>query len=159
MGTFSKSFVSIGGFIAADFDVIDFVKHHGRALIFSASMPPAAVAAVRAAMEIIVAEPERRERLWKNTEKMHTGFRAMGYNTGTSCSPIIPVVIGEDIKTFYFWKTLFENGIFSNPVITPAVPPGQALIRTSYMATHTDEELDTVLETFRKVGKEMNIIP
>jgi len=159
MGTFSKSFVSIGGFIAADFDVIDFVKHHGRALIFSASMPPAAVAAVRAALQIIASEPERREKLWKNTEKMRTGFQKMGYNTGTSCTPIIPVVIGEDVRTFYFWKTLFENGIFSNPVITPAVPPGQALIRTSYMATHTDEELDTVLETFRRVGKEMDIIP
>ena len=122
-------------------------------------MPPAAVAAVRAALEIIRAEPKRREKLWKNTEKMRTGFQAMGYNTGTSCTPIIPVVIGEDVKTFYFWKTLFENGIFSNPVITPAVPPGQALIRTSYMATHTDEELDTVLEIFRRVGTEMDIIP
>jgi 8-amino-7-oxononanoate synthase len=159
MGTFSKSFVSIGGFIAADFDVIDYVKHHGRALIFSASMPPAAVAAVRAALEIIKAEPGRREKLWKNTEKMHQGFQAMGYDTGTSCTPIIPVVIGEDVKTFYFWKILFENGIFSNPVITPAVPPGHALIRTSYMASHTDEELDIVLETFRRVGKEMDIIP
>jgi 8-amino-7-oxononanoate synthase len=159
MGTFSKSFVSIGGYIAADFDVVDYVKHHGRALIFSASMPPAAVATVRAALEIIKAEPERREKLWKNSEKIRNGFQAMGYNTGTSCTPIIPVVIGEDIKTFYFWRTLFENGIFSNPVITPAVPPGQALIRTSYMATHTDEELDIVLETFRRVGKELDIIP
>ena len=159
MGTFSKSFVSIGGFIAADFDVIDYIKHHGRALIFSASMPPASVAAVRAALEIIKAEPERRERLGKNADKMRQGFQAMGYDTGTSETPIIPVVIGEDVKTFYFWRTLFENGIFSNPVITPAVPPGQALIRTSYMATHTDEELDTVLEIFRRVGKEMDIIP
>jgi 8-amino-7-oxononanoate synthase len=159
MGTFSKSFVSIGGFIATDFDVIDYIKHHGRALIFSASMPPAAVAAVRAALEIIKSEPERRERLWKNTTKMHEGFQAMGYNTGTSQTPIIPVLIGDDIKTFYFWKTLFENGIFSNPVVTPAVPPGQALIRTSYMATHTDEELDTVLEIFQRVGKVLKIIP
>lgn len=159
MGTFSKSFVSIGGFIAADFDVIDFVKHHGRALIFSASMPPASVAAVRAALEIIKSEPERRERLRKNADKMREGFQAMGYNTGTSNTAIIPVVIGEDIKTFYFWKTLFENGIFSNPVVTPAVPPGQALIRTSYMATHTDQELDQVLEIFQRVGKELEIIP
>jgi 8-amino-7-oxononanoate synthase len=159
MGTFSKSFVSIGGFIATDFDVIDYIKHHGRALIFSASMPPASVAAVRAALEIIKSEPERRERLWRNTTKMHEGFQAMGYNTGTSETPIIPVLIGEDIKTFYFWKTLFENGIFSNPVVTPAVPPGQALIRTSYMATHTDEELNQVLDIFQRVGKEMEIIP
>ena len=159
MGTFSKSFVSIGGFIAADFDIIDFVKHHGRALIFSASMPPASVAAVRAALEIIKSDPQRREQLWKNTKKMLEGFQAMGYDTGTSNTPIIPVVIGEDIKTFYFWKTLFENGIFSNPVVTPAVPPGQSLIRTSYMATHTDQELDQVLEIFGRVGKELEIIP
>jgi 8-amino-7-oxononanoate synthase len=159
MGTFSKSFVSIGGFIAADFDVIDFVKHHGRALIFSASMPPASVAAVRAALEIIKSEPQRRDQLWKNTKKMREGFQAMGYDTGTSSTPIIPVVIGEDIKTFYFWKTLFENGVFSNPVVTPAVPPGQSLIRTSYMATHTDQELDQVLEIFGRVGKELEIIP
>jgi 8-amino-7-oxononanoate synthase len=159
MGTFSKSFVSIGGFIAADFDVVDFVKHHGRALIFSASMPPASVAAVRAALEIIRAEPKRRDQLWKNAKKMREGFQAMGYDTGTSNTPIIPVVIGEDIKTFYFWKTLFENGIFTNPVVTPAVPPGQSLIRTSYMATHTEQELDQVLEIFQRVGKEMEIIP
>jgi len=159
MGTFSKSFVSIGGFIAAPFQIIDFIKHRSRALIFSASMPPASVAAVRAALEIIKSEPERRQRLWKNANKMHEGFRAMGYNTGTSETPIIPVVVGEDIKTFYFWKTLFENGIFTNPVITPAVPPGHALIRTSYMATHTDEELDQVLDVFQRVGQEMKIIP
>lgn len=159
MGTFSKSFVSIGGFIAADFEVIDYVKHHGRALIFSASMPPASVAAVRAALEIVKEEPERRERLWKNTTKMRDGFQAMGYDTGSSETPIIPVIIGEDIKTFYFWKALFENGIFSNPVITPAVPPGCALIRTSYMASHTVEELDQVLDVFQRVGKEMEIIP
>jgi 8-amino-7-oxononanoate synthase len=159
MGTFSKSFVSIGGFIAADFDVIDYIKHHGRALIFSASMPPASVAAVRDALKIIKSERERRERLMKNADKMRRGFQAMGYNTGTSQTPIIPVVIGEDVKTFYFWKTLFENGIFSNPVVTPAVPPGQALIRTSYMATHSDEELDQVLEIFQRVGKHLEIIP
>jgi 8-amino-7-oxononanoate synthase len=159
MGTFSKSFVSIGGFIAAEFDVIDYIKHHGRALIFSASMPPASVAAVRAALQIIKAEPERRERLMKNAEKMRQGFQAMGYDTGTSQTPIIPVLIGEDVKTFYFWKSLFENGIFANPVITPAVPPGHGLIRTSYMATHTDEELDQVLEVFQRVGREMEIIP
>ncbi len=159
MGTFSKSLVSIGGFIAASSPVIDYIKHHSRALIFSASMPPASVAAVRVALEITKSEPQRRQRLWKNTEKMRQGFQAMGYNTGTSETPIIPVVIGEDIKTFSFWKSLYKNGIFANPVITPAVPPGQALIRTSYMATHTDQELDTVLDVFRRVGKEMEIIP
>jgi 8-amino-7-oxononanoate synthase len=159
MGTFSKSLVSIGGFIAASSTVIDYIKHNSRALIFSASMPPASVAAVRAALEITRSEPQRRQRLWKNTEKMRQGFQTMGYNTGTSETPIIPVVIGEDIKTFYFWKSLYKNGIFANPVITPAVPPGQGLIRTSYMATHTDQELDTVLEVFRRVGKEMEIIP
>ena len=158
MGTFSKSFGSIGGFIAGDEDVIHYIKHFSRPLIFSASMPPSAVATVIAALDIIQNEPERRERLWQNTKKMKQGFEQLGFNTANSETPIIPVIIGEDEKTFYFWKRLFESGVYANPVISPAVPPGMSLMRTSYMATHTDDELDQVLETFEKIGKEVGII-
>jgi len=158
MGTFSKSFASLGGFIAGDEYVIHYIKHHARALIFSASMPPAAVATVLACLDIIESEPERLEQLWKNTRKMKEGFTSLGFNTGNSETPIIPIFIGEEERCFAFWKLLFENGIFANPTIAPAVPPGQALIRTSYMATHTEEELDRVLETFAKLGKKFGLI-
>lgn len=158
MGTFSKSFASLGGFIAGDEYVIHYIKHHARALIFSASMPPAAVATVIACLDIIESEPERLEQLWKNTRKMKEGFTSLGFNTGNSETPIIPIYIGDEERCFAFWKLLFENGIFANPTIAPAVPPGQALIRTSYMATHTEEELDRVLETFAKLGKKFGLI-
>jgi len=158
MGTFSKSFASIGGFIVADEDVIHYIKHHSRALIFSASMPPPAVATVIAALDIIENEPERRRRLWENTERMRKGFKEMGYDTGESQTPIIPIIIGERMKTFQVWRELFKEGIFVNPAISPSVPPGRDLLRTSYMATHTTAELDRVLEVFEKVGRRMGII-
>jgi 8-amino-7-oxononanoate synthase len=158
MGTFSKSFASLGGFIAAKAKVIDYIKHHSRALIFSASMPPAAVASVIAALKIIQTEPERRERLWKNVRKMKTAFDQLGFDTCGSNSPVVPVVIGDMLDTFKFWKRLFESGVFANPAIPPAVPPGKSLIRTSYMATHTEEELDQVIEVFAKLGKEFGLI-
>jgi len=158
MGTFSKSFASLGGFIAGKKKVIEFIKHNARALIFSASMPPSAVATVNKALDILKAEPERIEQLWKNTRKMKKGFDEMGFNTGETKTPIIPIIIGEDMHTFGFWKILFQNGIFSNPVVSPAVEPGHALLRTSYMATHTDDELDQVLEIFYKLGKEFGLI-
>lgn len=158
MGTFSKSFASIGGFIAGDEPVIHYIKHHSRSLIFSASPPPAAVATVLACLDIIEKEPERRERLWEITNKMRRSFQELGFNTGNSQTPIIPIIIGEDEKTFAFWKALFENGVYANPVISPAVPPGMSLIRTSYMATHKDEELDRVLDVFEKVGKQFGVI-
>jgi len=158
MGTFSKSFASIGGFIVADAYVIDYIKHHSRALIFSASMPPAATATVLAALDIIEQEPQRIECLWKNARKMKAGFDALGFDTGKSETPIIPLLIGDDMKTFAFWKMLYDNGIFSNPVITPAVPPGHGRIRTSYMATHTEAELDHVLQVFGRIGREFGLI-
>lgn len=158
MGTFSKSFASIGGFIAGSEDVLHYIKHVSRALIFQASPPPAAVATVITALDILQKEPERRERLWQNVRKMQKGYKELGFNIGVSETPIIPLLIGDDEKTFGFWRLLFENGIFSNPVISPAVPPGKSLIRTSYMATHTDEELDKVLELCGKIGKQVGII-
>lgn len=158
MGTFSKSFASIGGFIAGSEEVVHYIKHVSRAFIFAASPPPASVAAVIAAVDILQAEPERRERLWHNYHKMKKGFEQLGYNTGHSQTPIIPIIIGEDEKTFMLWRLLFENGVFANPVISPAAPPGKALIRTSYMATHTEEELDKVLGIFEKLGRQLGII-
>jgi len=158
MGTFSKSFASLGGFLVGEELVINYVKHIARALIFSASPPPAAVATVLKALEIMQKEPKRRTRLKEITVKMQTGYKKLGFNIGPTQTPIIPLIIGDDMKTIYFWHALFDNGIFANPVIPPAVVPGGSLIRTSYMATHTDKELDTVLEICGRVGKEMGII-
>jgi 8-amino-7-oxononanoate synthase len=158
MGTFSKSFASLGGFIVSSERVINYIKHFSRALIFSASPPPAAVAACLAALDIIESEPERREKLWQITKKMHKEFKALGFNIGNSQTPIIPIYIGDDIKTFKMWKMLFDEGIFTNPIISPAVSPGSQLLRTSYTATHTDEQLERVLEVFEKVGKKMGVI-
>lgn len=158
MGTFSKSFASLGGFVAGEKKVISYIKHFARSLIFSASITPASVATVLATLDIIENEPERRERLWQITEKMKSGFQAMGYNTGPTETPIIPVIIGNDEMAFMLWRLLREAGIFTNPVIYPAVPKDQSLIRTSYSATHSDEELDTVLAGFEKSGKQLGII-
>ncbi|MBN1823253.1 MAG: pyridoxal phosphate-dependent aminotransferase family protein [Endomicrobiales bacterium] len=159
MATASKSLASIGGFIAGREEVIHYIKHMARALIFTASLPPASVGAIDAALDIVEKEPERRKRLWKNTEKMMEGFKSIGFDTRTSESPIIPITVGPDMKAFQMWRMLFDEGIFASPVVSPAVPEGQAIIRTSYMALHTDEQLDRVLDTFEKVGKTLGIIP
>jgi len=159
MGTFSKSFASLGGVIAGPYDVINFIKHRARPVVFSASMTPASVASALKALDIIEAEPQRRTRLLDIAEKMHNGFRSMGFDTGVSVTPVVPVLVGDQVKCFRFWKALFEAGVFTNPVIPPAVEPGHALLRTSYMATHTDAQLDRVLEQFEKIGRRMSIIP
>ncbi|HIE05901.1 MAG TPA: aminotransferase class I/II-fold pyridoxal phosphate-dependent enzyme, partial [bacterium (Candidatus Stahlbacteria)] len=151
MGTFSKSFASLGGFVVGDNKSVTYIRHNARSLIFSASMVPASVASALAALEIIKTEPERRVRLKEITKKMLKGYKELGLNTGESCTPIIPIIIGDDMKTFLFWKMLFEKGVFVNPVISPAVSQGHQLLRTSYMATHTDEDLDFVLATFKAV--------
>jgi len=158
MGTFSKSFASLGGFVAGEKKVISYIKHHARALIFSASITPASVATVLATLDIFEKEPERRKRLWEVTAKMRNGFQAMGYDTGPTESPVIPVIIGDDERAFMLWKMLRELGIFTNPVVYPAVPHGQALIRTSYSASHSDEELDIVLAGFEKCGKMLGVL-
>jgi 8-amino-7-oxononanoate synthase len=159
MGTCSKSLASIGGFIVGPEEVIHYLKHHSRALIFSASPPPASVVVVLEALKIIEEEPERREQLWRNTRKMKKGFQEMGYDTGTSETPIIPLLVGDDMAAFKMRRILFDNGIFSNPFVSPAVPKGKAVIRTSYMATHTTEQLDRVLDICERVGKQLGIIP
>jgi 7-keto-8-aminopelargonate synthetase-like enzyme len=158
MCTFSKSFGSIGGFLAGETDVIEYIKHTARPLIFSASMPPANLAAVMKTLEIIEQEPERVARLQEIARKMISGFKTMGYNIGTAQTPIIPLIIGSDEKTFLLWKALFERGIYVNPVVSPAVPPNRSLLRTSYMAIHTDEELDTILNAAEDEGKRLGII-
>ncbi len=158
MGTFSKSLASVGGFIAADEDVIHYLKHKSRALIFSASLPPASTASVLAALKIMEEEPERIERLWEITRYMLKEFQAMGYNTGTSCTPVIPLHVGEMHVAFNMWKRLGEEGVFINPVVPPAVPPNSCLIRCSFMATHTNAQLDFALDKFRAIGKELGVI-
>ncbi|HSW64040.1 MAG TPA: pyridoxal phosphate-dependent aminotransferase family protein [Dissulfurispiraceae bacterium] len=158
MGTYSKSLASIGGFIAGDADIVHYIKHFARSLIFSASPPPASVAAVSAALDIIDSEPERLAQLWKNTHKMIDGFRALGFETGPTATPIIPVIVGADETAFKMAIMLQEAGVFANVAVSPAVPPGKAIMRTSYMATHTDEQLDTVLSAFEKVGRQLSII-
>jgi len=158
MCTFSKSFGSIGGFIAGEAIVVDYIKHFARPLIFSASMPPANLGAVLAALDIIEAEPERVGRLQEIATKMIGGFTELGFNVGTAETPIVPLVIGDNEKTFMFWKNLFERGIYVNPVISPAVPPNRSLIRTSYMAIHEDDDLDTILEVAGEEGRKLGII-
>lgn len=158
MGTFSKSLASVGGFIAADEDLIHYLKHKSRALIFSASLPPASTASVIAAIKIMKEEPERIAKLWENTHYMLDEFKAMGYNTGTSCTPVIPLHVGDMMTAFEMWKRLGDEGVFINPVIPPAVPPNSCLIRTSFMATHTKDQLDFALEKFRLIGKQLKVI-
>ena len=158
MGTFSKSFASLGGFIAGDSQVMDYIQHSARSLIFSASIPPANAAAALAALHIMRDEPERVDRLTEIAEKMRQGFTSLGFDIGNSVTPVIPIIIGDDMKTFIFWRALLDNGVYVNAIISPATPPGRQLLRTSYMATHTDEQLDRVLGTFEAVGKELGVI-
>ncbi len=157
MGTYSKSLASIGGFVAGNRDVIHYIKHSARSLIFSASPPPASVAAVLAALDIMESEPLRIGRLREITRKMLKGFKDLGFDTGRSETPIIPVMVGEDETAFKAAMMLQEEGVFANVAVSPAVPNGKALLRTSYMATHTDEHLDIVLEAFKKVGKKLGL--
>jgi 8-amino-7-oxononanoate synthase len=158
MSTFSKSFASLGGFVAAEADVISYVKHHARSLIFSASPTPASTACALASLRVMRTEPERAERVNRNAARMRDAFQAMGFDTGNSTTPIVPIMIGDDQRTFLTWKLLFESGVFANPVISPAVLPGRQMIRTSYMATHTDSQLDRVLEVFAAVGRRVGLI-
>jgi 8-amino-7-oxononanoate synthase len=159
LGTCSKSFCSVGGFVVGSADLIHYIKHTSRSMIFSAALPPANVATISKALDIIEEEPERRRNLWRNADKMRVGFKAMGFDTGDSETPIVPVLIGEDEKCLAMAKMLYENGVFANPVLSPAVPPGRAMMRTSYMATHTDQQLDQVLNLFEDCGRKLGLLP
>lgn len=158
MSTFSKSFASLGGFVAGDEDVIHYIKHFARSLIFSASIPASNTVAALTSLQIMREEPERIARVNAIGNRMRKAYTQLGFNIGHSVTPIVPILIGDNDLTFMMWKRLFENGVFVNPVISPAVAPGHQLLRTSYMATHTDDQLDRVVSTFDKVGHELGLI-
>jgi len=158
MGTFSKSMASVGGFIAGGAVVIDYIKHRARTMIFSAAPPPASVAAALATLEIMEGEPELRARLWKNTRFFLEGLKALGLDTGNSETPVVPIVVGEDAAALAMVQRLHEAGVFVNCVLSPATPPGRALIRTSLMATHTTDQLSRALEAIEKVARQVGLI-
>ena len=158
MGTFSKSLASLGGFIAGDTKVINYIKHHSRALIFSAAMPPSAVAADQAAVDVIKTEPQIRENLGRNTKFLLDKIVGVGVDTGPTQTPIVPMIVGDDARTALFWKLLFDEGLFTNCVISPGVPPGSQRIRMCLMATHTMEDLEKVAEICGRIGKQIGII-
>jgi 8-amino-7-oxononanoate synthase len=158
MGTFSKTFASLGGFVVGPERVINYMKHHSPALIFSASPTPASVAAALAALDILEKEPERITQLLRNAEKMRKGFKQLGFKVIEGETAIVPVIVGDDLVAFKFWRELFDNGVFVNAFISPGVPPGLQMMRTSYMATHEDKHLDRILEVFGKVGRSLGLI-
>jgi 8-amino-7-oxononanoate synthase len=158
MGTFSKSMASLGGFIAADKEVINFIKHNSRSLIFSASMTPASAATVLAAIDIMVSEPERIQHLWDITHYAKNLFDEVGFDTGKTESPIIPLFVRDDIKALKLTQMLLEEGVFVNPVITPAVPKEDCLIRFSLMATHTYQQIDEAVDKITKAAKQLDIL-
>lgn len=158
MGTFSKSFASIGGFIAGDDDVIHYIQHHARSLIFSAALTAPSAAAALMSLDIMESEPEIVQRAWDNADYMRNGLKALGYNTGKSNTPIVPVIIGDDFRTVMAWHALINEGVYTNPVVPPGVPPKNSLLRTSYMASHTREHLDRALDAFELVGKRLDLI-
>ena len=158
MGTFSKSLATVGGFIAGSSQVVEFIRHHARSQIFSAASPPPMAAAVIAALDIVRREPERRVKLWDNTNYMKAELQNLGFDTGNSDSPVIPIVIGDELTTFTMAKRLQEEGVFANAIVPPAVPQSEAMIRTSYMATHTRDHLDQALAALAKVGRELDVI-
>jgi 8-amino-7-oxononanoate synthase len=158
VGTFSKSLASIGGFVAGSDTVIHYLKHHARPLIFTAALPPANTAGVLAALDVLRREPERRARLWDNTRRLQDGLRQLGFDIGPTQTPIVPVLIGPLETTFLFWRKLFDAGVFTNPVVPPAVPPSQCRLRTSLMATHTADQIDLALDAFATLGKELGVV-
>ncbi len=155
MGTFSKSLGSMGGFIGGSREMVEYLKHKARCFIFTASLAPAVVGGVLKALEIMRAEPERIELLWRNTRKMHEGFKSIGFKIGSTQTPIVPILIGSEAKAFAFAQRLYEEGVFATPAIYPAVRYGEAIVRTSFMSSHTEEDLDKVLDIFAKIAREL----
>ncbi|MBO4556430.1 MAG: pyridoxal phosphate-dependent aminotransferase family protein [Elusimicrobiales bacterium] len=155
VGTCSKSFASVGGFVAGDEQIIHYIRHHSRSMIFSAALPPASVASISKAIEIIQTEPQLRKQLWDNAAYLKKAFEDMGLDTGKTQTPIVPVIIGSDEKAFAMWHELFNNGLFTNSVISPAVPPNRALLRIVATATHTREQLDRALNIFEQAAKKI----
>jgi 8-amino-7-oxononanoate synthase len=158
VGTFSKSLASIGGFVAGSETVIHFLRHHSRPLIFTAALPPSNTAGVLEALHIMQSEPWRREQLWTNARRFQDGLRSLGFDIEPTETPIVPVLVGPLEKTFLFWRKLFDAGVFTNPVVPPAVPPSECRLRTSLMATHAPAQIDQALETFARLGKELGVI-
>lgn len=158
MGTFSKTFASLGGFVVGDAKVIDYLKHNAPALIFSASPAPASVAAVLASLDILETEPERVDRLMYNARKMRAGLQTMGFRVSEHDTAVVSVIIGETEKVLMMWKAIYDEGVFVNAFIRPGVPPGMEMLRTSYMATHEEHHLNKILEVFNKVGKKFGVI-
>jgi 8-amino-7-oxononanoate synthase len=152
LATFSKSLASIGGVVAGPESVIHYLRHHSRALIFTASMPPASVAGVLAALDVLQREPERRTRLWKHTRRVATGLRSLGFDIGATQTPVIPVVVGDPIRAMTVWRALFDDGVFTHPIVPPAVPERACRIRVSLCAEHTDEQIERVLSAFERVS-------
>ena len=158
MGTFSKTFASLGGFVAAEAKVIDYIKHHSAALIFSASPTPSSVAAAMAALDILIAEPERVDRLVSNADKIRTELTGLGFNVLPGRTGIVPVIVGDDLVAFKMWRALYDAGVFVNVFISPGVPQGRQMMRTSYMSTHEDGHLDFIIESFKKSGQALGLI-
>jgi 8-amino-7-oxononanoate synthase len=158
VGTFSKSLASIGGFVAGAEYVIHYLKHHARPLIFTAALPASNTAGVLAALAIMRSEPERRAALWENTRRLAEGLKSLGFDIGPSQTPIVPVLIGPLDKTLVVWRQLFDAGVFTNPVVPPAVPPSQCRLRASVMATHTAEQVDFALEAFAGIAKAVGVL-
>jgi len=159
MGTFSKSFASVGGFVFGKADVIDYIQHHARSLIFSASLPPANAATVLACLDLIESDPSIVQRMWDNAEYMRTNLVALGYDIGKSNTPIIPLIIRDEMRTALAWRALLDLGVYTNPVVPPGVPPSMSLLRTSYMSTHRRDHLDKALAALEEVGLKLDLIP
>jgi 8-amino-7-oxononanoate synthase len=157
VGTFSKSLASIGGFVAGSESVVHYLKHHSRPLMFTAALPPANTAGVLAALDVVESEPERREALWANTRRFREGIRSLGFDVGPTETPIVPVLIGPLEQTLVFWRKLFDLGVFTNPVVPPAVPPSQCRLRCSLMATHSDEQIDFALQAFDQLRRALGV--
>jgi 7-keto-8-aminopelargonate synthetase-like enzyme len=158
VGTFSKSLASIGGFVAGPADVLEWIRHFARPMLFSASMPPSSVAAAATALDVLMEEPELVDRVNANAKRLRDGLRAAGYDIGPTQTPIIPIVIGDEVKMVSFWRELLERGVYTNAVIWPAVGKGEAILRTSCMATHTERQIDTALEIMAELGRHHGIL-